>query len=38
MEAVLLTRIGAAQWTETSLFETDLPYLVNAAPPREFVL
>ncbi len=38
LEAVLITRVDAAHWTETSLFETDLPYLVNAAPPHEFVL
>lgn len=38
MEAVLLTRIGASQWSESSLFETELPYLVHAAPPREFAL
>lgn len=25
-------------WRQTSLFETDLPYLVNAAPPQRFSL
>lgn len=38
MEAVLLTRVGDAEFLEQSLFETDLPYLVNAAPPRRFVM
>jgi protein-L-isoaspartate(D-aspartate) O-methyltransferase len=35
--AVLLTR-GEAGWSEQGLFETDLPYLTNTAPPRRFVL
>ena len=35
--AMLYTR-GAAGWDEQALFETDLPYLVNAAPPRRFAL
>ena len=34
--AVLYTRAGT--WTEDGLFETDLPYLTNATPPRRFVL
>jgi protein-L-isoaspartate(D-aspartate) O-methyltransferase len=34
--AVLLTR--GETWREDGLFETDLPYLANAAPPRRFVL
>ena len=38
MEAKLLTRLDATQWREESLFETDLPALVNAgkAPQFEF--
>ncbi len=38
MSAVLITRLGASQFSETSLFETDLPYLTHAAPPKRFVL
>jgi protein-L-isoaspartate(D-aspartate) O-methyltransferase len=38
MEAVLVTRLGASEFRETSLFETDLSYLTNAAPPKRFVL
>jgi protein-L-isoaspartate(D-aspartate) O-methyltransferase len=36
MEARLLKRLGATEWTEESLFETDLPRLVNAERPPEF--
>jgi len=38
MEARLLTRLNASDWREESLFETDLPRLVNAeqAPRFEF--
>ncbi|MBT8047683.1 MAG: protein-L-isoaspartate O-methyltransferase [Xanthomonadales bacterium] len=36
MEARLLTRLDVAQWSEESLFETDLPRLVNAEPPPAF--
>jgi len=36
--ATLYTRDGGGQWTEASLFETDLPYLSHAAPPQRFVL
>ena len=38
MEAKLLKRLDATQWCEESLFETDLPALVNAgkAPQFEF--
>jgi protein-L-isoaspartate(D-aspartate) O-methyltransferase len=36
MEARLLTRLDATQWREESLFETDLPRLLNAEPPVEF--
>lgn len=36
--ATLYTRGADGQWTEDSLFETDLPYLNHAAPPQRFVL
>lgn len=36
MEARLLTRMGFSDWTEESLFETDLPRLVNSTPPANF--
>ena len=38
MEARLLTRLNTSEWREESLFETDLPRLVNAeqAPRFEF--
>ena len=36
--ATLFTRDAGGQWTEASLFETDLPYLSHAAPPQRFVL
>ena len=36
MEARLLTRLDVTEWTEESLFETDLPRLVNAELPPEF--
>jgi protein-L-isoaspartate(D-aspartate) O-methyltransferase len=38
MEAVLITRTGDSSFREESLFETDLPYLTHAAPPKRFVL
>ena len=38
MEAVLITRVGESTFEEQSLFETDLPYLTHAAPPRQFVM
>ena len=37
MEARLLTRLGVTEWREESLFETDLPQLVNAEEPAVFV-
>ncbi len=37
MEARLLTRLDVSQWREESLFETDLPRLVNAEEPEEFI-
>ena len=36
--ATLFTRGADGQWSEEGLFETDLPYLANAAPPHRFVL
>ncbi len=36
--ATLFTHDAGGQWTQVALFETDLPYLSHAAPPRRFVL
>ena len=36
MEACLMRRLDATEWSEESLFETDLPRLVNAEQPPEF--
>ncbi|MFC4763795.1 protein-L-isoaspartate O-methyltransferase family protein [Dyella koreensis] len=36
-QLVLLTQEGAGRYREESLLETDLPYLVHAEPPRQFV-
>jgi len=36
MEARLLTRVGFSDWLEESLFETDLPRLVNSTLPAIF--
>jgi len=36
MEAQLLTRLNVSDWREESLFETDLPRLVNATKAPEF--
>jgi len=38
MEAVLITRVGEDEWSKESLFETDLPPLMNAPEPQRFVL
>ena len=38
MQAILYTRAGDSHWREESLFETDIPYLMHAAPPRRFSL
>jgi protein-L-isoaspartate(D-aspartate) O-methyltransferase len=38
MQALLFTRADDAHWREESLFETDLPYLTHAEPPRRFAL
>lgn len=36
MEARLLTRLGVSDWAEESLFETELPRLINSEPPPTF--
>lgn len=36
MEARLLTRLDATEWTEESLLETDLPRLINSVQAPEF--
>jgi len=36
MEARLLTRLDATQWSEESLLETDLARLVNSERPPRF--
>lgn len=35
--ATLLTHQGAGRYREETLFETDLPYLTHAEPPKRFV-
>lgn len=37
MEALLITRTAQREWITESLFETELPPLINAPPPRRFV-
>ena len=37
MEVQLIQRVGDESWTTTSLFETDLPPLLNAEEPERFV-
>ncbi|MCC6208711.1 MAG: protein-L-isoaspartate O-methyltransferase [Gammaproteobacteria bacterium] len=37
MEAVLIRRVGDAEWSRESLFETDLPTLINAPVAARFV-
>ena len=37
MEVQLVQRVGDENWTTTSLFETDLPPLLNAEEPERFV-
>jgi protein-L-isoaspartate(D-aspartate) O-methyltransferase len=34
---LMLTREGEGRFREESLFETDLPYLAHAEPPRPFI-
>lgn len=36
MEALVVTRVGSQEWMQDSLFETDLPPLVNAPHPSPF--
>jgi protein-L-isoaspartate(D-aspartate) O-methyltransferase len=36
MEAVLLRRVGNSGWSRETLFETDLPPLLNASTPSSF--
>ncbi len=38
MQATLYRRADDTHWSQESLFETDLPYLKNAEPPRRFML
>jgi protein-L-isoaspartate(D-aspartate) O-methyltransferase len=38
MQAMLYTHAEDSHWREESLFETDLPYLMHAEPPRRFAL
>lgn len=38
MQATLYTRVDETHWQQETLFETDVPYLKNAEPPRRFVL
>ena len=38
MHATLFTRVDASHWQQESLFETDVPYLLHAEPPRRFAL
>lgn len=36
MEALLITRVGAEQWAQESVFDTMIPPLLNAATPAPF--
>jgi protein-L-isoaspartate(D-aspartate) O-methyltransferase len=36
MEALLITRLSEGEWTEESLFDTELPALLNASKPTVF--
>ena len=38
MDVVLITRVGESEWTQETLFETDLPPLINAPEPDRFCL
>jgi protein-L-isoaspartate(D-aspartate) O-methyltransferase len=38
MEVVLITRVGETEWAQETLFETDLPALINAPEPERFTL
>jgi protein-L-isoaspartate(D-aspartate) O-methyltransferase len=37
MEVKLIQRLGSESWSEASLFETDVPALINAKQPERFV-
>jgi protein-L-isoaspartate(D-aspartate) O-methyltransferase len=37
-QVTLYTRAADSRWSSESLFETDVPYLRNAEPPRRFTL
>lgn len=37
MEALLITRMAEDAWSQVSMFETELPALVNAVRPRHFL-
>lgn len=37
MEAILITRVGQDEWSQESLFETDIPPLVGAAKKSNFI-
>ena len=36
MDAILVTRVGESEWARESIFETDLPPLVNTVAPPAF--
>ncbi len=38
MSVVLITRVGESEWAQETLFETDLPALINAPQPERFSL
>ena len=38
MDVMLITRVGESEWTQETLFETDLPPLINAPEPDRFSL
>jgi len=38
MEVVLISRVGESEWAQETLFETDLPALINAPEPERFTL
>lgn len=38
LQAQRLTRVDETHWQTENLFETDIPYLTHAAPPRRFTL
>jgi protein-L-isoaspartate(D-aspartate) O-methyltransferase len=37
MEALLITRVSESGWSRQSLFDADIPALINAATPSKFV-